>query len=87
MCYTTIFGAYSAYLFVRTGHFVAPCVVHAFCNHMGFPDFSEALSYKNPQKSVVAASFVVGFLAWFLMLKPFTDPAIYYNTLFWQNKL
>lgn len=35
--YTSIFGIYSAYLFVRTGHFVAPFIAHAFCNHMGFP--------------------------------------------------
>jgi prenyl protein peptidase len=35
--YTSVFGIYSAYLFVRTGHFVAPFIAHAFCNHMGFP--------------------------------------------------
>ena len=34
-------GMYSALLFVRTGHFVAPFVIHAYCNFMGFPDISE----------------------------------------------
>ena len=39
--YTTIFGMYSALLFVRTGHFAAPFIVHSYCNFMGFPDLSE----------------------------------------------
>ena len=39
--YTTIFGMYSAFLFVKTGHFAAPFIVHAYCNFMGFPDFME----------------------------------------------
>ena len=32
---------YSALLFIRTGHFAAPFLVHAYCNFMGFPDFVE----------------------------------------------
>ena len=45
--YTTIFGMYSAFLFIKTGHFAAPFIVHAYCNFMGFPDFMEVcvLSY------------------------------------------
>jgi len=36
MSYTTVFGLYSAFLFLRTGHLIAPFLVHMFCNHMGF---------------------------------------------------
>ena len=43
--YTTIFGMYSAFLFVRTGHIAAPVVAHGFCNFMGFPDFNELLNH------------------------------------------
>ena len=32
--YTTVFGVYSAYLFVRTGHLASCVAVHAFCNYM-----------------------------------------------------
>ena len=39
--YTTVFGMYSAFLFIKTGHFAAPFIVHAYCNFMGFPDFME----------------------------------------------
>ena len=46
MHYTTLFGMYSAFLFLRTGHLAAPVVVHGFCNFMGFPDFVELWNHK-----------------------------------------
>lgn len=87
MMYTTIFGAYAAFLFVRTGHFAAPCIAHAFCNHMGFPDFPEVLSYRNPQKIIVAFSFIIGLIAWCSLLVPLTNPVLYHNNLFWRKQL
>ena len=35
--YTTLFGAYATFLFLRTGSFLGVCAVHAFCNCMGLP--------------------------------------------------
>ncbi|KAI4200635.1 MAG: hypothetical protein LQ350_003775 [Teloschistes chrysophthalmus] len=35
--YTTIFGWYATFLFVRTGNVVAVILVHAFCNWAGLP--------------------------------------------------
>ncbi|XP_066245905.1 CAAX prenyl protease 2 [Euwallacea similis] len=81
--YTTIFGAYSAYLFYRTGHFLSIFVVHAFCNHMGFPDIVEVTTYKQPKKIVVWCLFVVGFIAWCYLLKPMTEPSWYSNEPVW----
>eukprot|EP01129_Flabellula_baltica_P012845 TRINITY_DN5863_c0_g1_i1.p1 TRINITY_DN5863_c0_g1~~TRINITY_DN5863_c0_g1_i1.p1 ORF type:complete len:255 (+),score=12.86 TRINITY_DN5863_c0_g1_i1:83-847(+) len=37
--YTSIFGSYTSYLFVKTGNLYGPILAHAFCNYMGFPDF------------------------------------------------
>ena len=37
LAYTTLFGAYATFLFLRTGSLAAVCVVHAFCNCMGLP--------------------------------------------------
>ncbi|KAK3357452.1 hypothetical protein B0T25DRAFT_158838 [Lasiosphaeria hispida] len=37
LVYTTLFGAYSTFLFVRSGSLLAVCAVHAFCNCMGLP--------------------------------------------------
>lgn len=37
--YTTLFGAYSSFAFIRTSSIVAITVSHAFCNLMGLPDW------------------------------------------------
>ncbi|KAL2256505.1 hypothetical protein VTK26DRAFT_1567 [Humicola hyalothermophila] len=37
LAYTTLFGAYATFLYLRTGSLAAVCVVHAFCNCMGLP--------------------------------------------------
>ncbi|KAH8653648.1 prenyl proteinase rce1 [Xylariales sp. PMI_506] len=37
--YTSLFGAYATFLFLRTGSLLAIVVVHAFCNCMGLPRF------------------------------------------------
>ncbi|KAB5570049.1 hypothetical protein GE09DRAFT_1217499 [Coniochaeta sp. 2T2.1] len=35
--FTTVFGAYATFIYVRTGSLLAVCAVHAFCNTMGLP--------------------------------------------------
>ncbi|QUC22088.1 uncharacterized protein UV8b_06329 [Ustilaginoidea virens] len=35
--YTTIFGAYATFLFLRTGSLIAVIAVHTLCNSMGLP--------------------------------------------------
>lgn len=65
------------------GHFIAPFIAHSFCNHMGFPELSEVVAYKDPLKRAALFSlFVIGLFAWCFLLTPMTDPAIYYNNLF-----
>lgn len=83
--YTSLFGAYSAYLYIRTGHFVAPLVVHMFCNHMGFPDFSEIWEFPPLQRVVIACCFILGLVLWCLLLVPMTSPVIYDNRLHWES--
>ncbi|XP_050301333.1 CAAX prenyl protease 2 [Anthonomus grandis grandis] len=85
--YTTIFGAYSAYLFYRTGHFLTTFVVHAFCNHMGFPDFLEVASYERGKKLVISTLFVLGLVLWCFLLKPLTDPTWYHHFPKWYSIL
>ena len=36
-CYTSIFGIYTAFLFIRTGHLVSSVLCHSLCNFMGLP--------------------------------------------------
>lgn len=35
--YTTIFGWYAAFVFLRTGNFYSVFIIHTFCNYMGLP--------------------------------------------------
>lgn len=83
--YTTIFGAYSAYLLLRTGHFISTFVVHSFCNHMGVPDVHELMQIKGQQRNVIIALYFVGLTLWALLLNPLTEPAWYYNKSLWLS--
>ena len=60
MLYTTVFGFYSAFLFLRTGHLAAPVVVHCFCNSMGFPDFAEVVHKPPKERTLLLALYVCG---------------------------
>jgi hypothetical protein len=40
LTYTTLFGAYASFVFMRTGSLPAVVLCHTFCNVMGFPDLS-----------------------------------------------
>ena len=80
--YTTIFGMYSAFLFVRTGHLAAPVVVHGFCNFMGFPDFGELFNQPPRQRLFLSAMFVVGLISFYFLLYPLTEPSLYVNSAY-----
>ena len=83
--YTGIFGMYSAYLFAKTGHFMAPFVVHAFCNHMGFPDIQEVLNQPDNKKHLLIGLYVIGLVAWIILLPIVTEPKWYSNELYWND--
>ncbi|ODM99758.1 CAAX prenyl protease 2 [Orchesella cincta] len=85
--YTSIFGAYSAYLFLRTGHLIAPILVHAFCNHMGFPDFGALQMMQPLHRKVSMLCFALGLLLWGLLLEAMTEPFIYKNDLPWSSDI
>ncbi|KAM6983766.1 CAAX prenyl protease 2-like [Tautogolabrus adspersus] len=73
--YTTVFGAFTAFIFMRTGHVVGPVLCHSFCNSQGLPDISAALQH--PQKSALLLSYVMGLLLFLVLLFPLTDPFFY----------
>lgn len=84
--YTSVFGIYSAYLFTRTGHFVAPLIAHAFCNHMGFPDFQELLAKPAGQKYALMLFFVIGLIGWIWLLPILTQPELYANDIYYTQR-
>lgn len=85
LTYTTLFGFYSAYLFAKTGHFFAPVIAHAICNHMGFPDFQEVFSQTTTKKLIFCSIYVLGLIGWIILLPIVTNPSWYGNTLFWNT--
>ena len=44
LCYTQVFGIYAGYAYVYTGSFWAAAALHAQCNLLGFPYFSNLFS-------------------------------------------
>ncbi|TRY57578.1 hypothetical protein DNTS_023505 [Danionella cerebrum] len=73
--YTSVFGAYTAFIFIRTGHLVGPVLCHSFCNWMGFPPIGSVLEH--PQRLGILLSYQLGVLLFLGLLFPFTDPAFY----------
>ncbi|XP_028851588.1 CAAX prenyl protease 2 [Denticeps clupeoides] len=73
--YTAVFGAYTAFIFIRTGHLVGPVLCHSFCNYMGFPALSAALDH--PQRLTLLSFYLLGVLLFLLLLFPMTDPLFY----------
>ncbi|XP_055848825.1 CAAX prenyl protease 2 [Episyrphus balteatus] len=84
LTYTTLFGFYSAYLFAKTGHFIAPVIAHAICNHMGFPEFQELFQQNTSRKIIFCIIYVLGLIGWIVLLPVVTNPSWYGNTLFWR---
>jgi len=83
--YTTIFGAYSALLFISTGHVIGPIIAHKFCNHMGFPDFREMFQFQEPKRSCLLVLSLIGLILWCILIKYTTDPQIYSNHMDWTE--
>ncbi|XP_068164660.1 CAAX prenyl protease 2 isoform X2 [Antennarius striatus] len=73
--YTAVFGVYTAFIFIRTGHLTGPVLCHSFCNYVGFPIISTALEH--PRRIIILLSYLLGVFIFFLFLFPFTDPSHY----------
>lgn len=69
--YTLIFGSYASFLFIRTGHLVAPLVAHIFCNFMGLPKLFVR------RTGMVSLAFIAGTVAFICLLCPVTQPHLY----------
>ena len=78
--YTTLFGVYTAFLFLRTGNLIGPVICHSFCNMMGFPDFESLFSSGYPK--IISVIFICGLLLFIKLLFPLTDPSLF-NSIYW----
>ncbi|KAK3816881.1 MAG: hypothetical protein J3R72DRAFT_45751 [Linnemannia gamsii] len=88
LAYTSIFGWFATFLFLRTSSLLAPCLCHSFCNLMGFPDLSN-MQYYGRWKSCIYLAFGLGIILFALLLGPFTSPSLYgntYSSIYWMKK-
>nr|CAG8635927.1 12992_t:CDS:2 [Entrophospora candida] len=83
--FTSIFGWYAVFLFMRTGSFLPPFLSHCFGNIMGFPNVNLS-NYPKTKKIFIIAAFILGMLSFGILLFPFTNPKLYgENSLYWEN--
>jgi len=83
LCYTTLFGTYASFIFLRTGHLVAAFLCHAFCNVLGFPDLSWLRHEDQRHRFVVGFFYILGVVLFSNLLFPLTSPHLY-NSWFFQ---
>ncbi|KAJ7162813.1 hypothetical protein C8R46DRAFT_1101591 [Mycena filopes] len=73
--YTTLFGAHTSYLFLRTSSLIPPLTAHIFCNIMGLPQIQYEMRRFPAQKRVIIAVYLLGIALFTYTLKPWTAPA------------
>lgn len=67
--YTTLFGWFASFIYLRTGSVWPPLAVHIFCNSMGLPEFT----LDNSRNTAVYRILLVLGLVCFVLLTPLID--------------
>ncbi|EYB92378.1 hypothetical protein Y032_0195g1510 [Ancylostoma ceylanicum] len=76
--YTYAFGAYATYLFLTTGHALAPIVTHAMCNSLGLPMFTEIGAFAHKyQRVLLWTAYIAGMCGFTLLVGPLTRSELY----------
>jgi len=78
--YTSIFGGYSSFLFLRTGNLLAPCLSHSLCNYLGFP----RIDFDHPKLYYIYAAYLAGIVGFIALAGPITDPT-FHHSIFWNT--
>ncbi|OZJ03301.1 hypothetical protein BZG36_02278 [Bifiguratus adelaidae] len=81
--YTTVFGWYASFLFMRTGNIMSVIAVHAFCNVMGFPDLGDINLLFPLAKKMTYIAMISGLAIFAKTMYPLTDPSLYGRSLYW----
>ncbi|KAJ6616346.1 hypothetical protein B0H10DRAFT_2037625 [Mycena sp. CBHHK59/15] len=71
--YTTLFGAHTSFLFLRTSSLAPPFTAHVFCNIMGVPQMSSEIAIHPERKSAIITAYVLGIVLFFGTLWPWTS--------------
>ncbi|KAJ7824066.1 hypothetical protein B0H14DRAFT_3469589 [Mycena olivaceomarginata] len=71
--YTTLFGAYTSFLFLCTSSLVPPLTTHVFCNIIGVPGVQSEMRRFPAQVQNIIAFYIVGIRLFFAMLEAWTE--------------
>ncbi|KAF4580732.1 hypothetical protein EYR38_003018 [Pleurotus pulmonarius] len=83
LSYTTLFGSFVSYLFLRTGSIFPPITAHIFCNVMGLPQLGYEVSKFPKQKRFIYLAYMTGVLGFVMKLVPWTNTPY---SLYWQPR-
>ncbi|KAI9096253.1 hypothetical protein DFS34DRAFT_160677 [Phlyctochytrium arcticum] len=75
--YTTLFGWFSTFVYIRTGHLIAAVIPHMFCNLMGFPDFGAVMEHQGGVRIALIGCYLLGMVLFGVLLFPATTPDLY----------
>ncbi|KAI6041423.1 CAAX protease self-immunity-domain-containing protein [Pisolithus marmoratus] len=79
--YTTIFGFYCSYLFLRTGSVFPPIAAHVFCNVMGVPQPGYDIGQRPDRKLAIVLAYLSGIFLFVYVLQRWTYTR---DSLFWS---
>ncbi|CEP13839.1 hypothetical protein [Parasitella parasitica] len=84
--YTTLFGWYASYLFIRVGSLWPPVFCHSFCNVMGFPDLGGNHHRSTVQKLIIYGCFPLGIVLFVHNFGNLTQPpsAAAGGSMYWK---
>jgi len=81
--YTSLFGWYANFIFLRTNSILAPILCHSFCNMLGFPNPAAAIEEHPKRKVPIIAAYLAGIATFSHFLWKATEPALYGGSVFW----
>jgi prenyl protein peptidase len=73
--YTSTFGLFAGFLFIRTNHFISLVLCHSLCNLMGLPPLELALDH--PKRHCILLAYFFGAILFCSLLFPLTSPSLY----------
>ncbi|KAK9457192.1 CAAX protease self-immunity-domain-containing protein [Dipodascopsis uninucleata] len=73
LIFTTVFGWYATFLFLRTDSLWPPVLAHAFCNCMGVPKIGERLEGSSWYTIIYNILLIVGAISFAILLYPMTE--------------
>ncbi|GAA5867209.1 hypothetical protein JCM8547_003119 [Rhodosporidiobolus lusitaniae] len=81
--YTTLFGWYASFLFLRTGSIIPPFLAHSLCNSLGLPPLHWALQVWPEKKLSLYGTYLAGIATFVYGCWRWTEPVLFGSSVYW----